>query len=570
MTTTYSHRKSNREVTDEQFSDGTTIDGTRIDSALTDVVERMNNIRKGDIATRFVQKQLVFGYQPFSYPEADTKAKDGLSYTYRRSFTRFPWLFITNNEHTTVDPQPNAPETIPSNYDYPAENYGNRYRYKGTYLDSLHGVETVSNESKKVSLNKGPWIHPFWKTWWMHNFDITGAVMQNAFDVFSQHTARVATGANVGGTDVFATVSNNTSYTAARTGLTDLASDATDVVGWPCHQNHYQMAWSHSWAFPKATIVDDVMFFMRTDTTAYTADFISDYLSTATDADQLTLQLSVDSPFNYGDRRLNDVIVMQHQVKLTEVLFAPGGVQSVAPTDMKPNVPTAADAKLQGPIIRLRDLNIPLPPGSNLRLTVVIPWFVDNGRYRLEGTDESAGEDQDLQTHMAMGGTWPSVDLRQEAFTTADTTTGKNYNGYQMVQPSGQTLFATATVTNTQDVIVIKTWSDSAASDPAAHHLTSGDRITLLSVAGWDAVGIGVAAPAAGTGNTITVTAFETFTVPLGATASGTDTSITLAYASPKFRWPADQCGWAGSPRWESMHDWAPGGCVTVLEEICD
>ena len=204
---------------------------------------------------------------------------------------------------------------------------------------------------------------------------------------------------------------------------------------------------------------------------------------------------------------------------------------------------------------------------------MVIPWFVDNGRYRLEGTDESAGEHNDLQTHMAMGGTWPSVDLRQEAFNSSDTDTGELISGYQMVQPSGQPLFAKAVTSgDPSPAVTVTTFSDSSLSAAADHHLSTGDHVTILKKSGWS-----VSPDPVTHTFPITVTAANSFTFSLAEAlagaldaADGAVTAGSFAYTSPKFRWPADQCGWAGSPRWESMHDWAPGGCVTVLEEICD
>jgi hypothetical protein len=57
-------KKHPRHITDEQFSDGTTIDGNRIDTALSDVVRRFNAVEKGDLSNRFVQTQYVSGWSP--------------------------------------------------------------------------------------------------------------------------------------------------------------------------------------------------------------------------------------------------------------------------------------------------------------------------------------------------------------------------------------------------------------------------------------------------------------------------------------------------------------------------
>lgn len=55
-----------RTLTKEQFSTGTTIDGDRIDNALDDVVERVNDIPYGDLRKRWVPITYVAGWTPQS------------------------------------------------------------------------------------------------------------------------------------------------------------------------------------------------------------------------------------------------------------------------------------------------------------------------------------------------------------------------------------------------------------------------------------------------------------------------------------------------------------------------
>jgi len=58
---------STRRLTDEQFADGTSIDGDRIDRALEDVVRHVNDIPPRDIERRFVQTQFVSGQIPMDF-----------------------------------------------------------------------------------------------------------------------------------------------------------------------------------------------------------------------------------------------------------------------------------------------------------------------------------------------------------------------------------------------------------------------------------------------------------------------------------------------------------------------
>jgi hypothetical protein len=73
-----------RHITDEQFSQETTIDGSRIDSAMEDIVSHVNNIPKGDIETRYVQTQFVAGWAPNKFGAAELH--------------KMPWLDSINKD----------------------------------------------------------------------------------------------------------------------------------------------------------------------------------------------------------------------------------------------------------------------------------------------------------------------------------------------------------------------------------------------------------------------------------------------------------------------------------------
>ena len=65
---------SNR-VFEDQYSDGTTVDGNRLQRTLDDVQERINSIPRGDIRPRYIQQVMQLGWMPelsvplfFEYP----------------------------------------------------------------------------------------------------------------------------------------------------------------------------------------------------------------------------------------------------------------------------------------------------------------------------------------------------------------------------------------------------------------------------------------------------------------------------------------------------------------------
>ena len=99
-----SWKKHPRHLTDEQFSDSTTIDGNRLDNAMSDIVRRFNAVEKGDIANRFVQTQFVAGWSP---QQASV------------SKHRWPWLDTLNLSSVVAG---TAPDSV-----------NNRFRTKGYY-----------------------------------------------------------------------------------------------------------------------------------------------------------------------------------------------------------------------------------------------------------------------------------------------------------------------------------------------------------------------------------------------------------------------------------------------------
>ena len=72
-------RRHTRKITKEVFYDGTTIDGSRLDKAADEVVESVNDVKKGSLKQRFVATQYHAGFNPISRESA-------------KQYHRFPWL----------------------------------------------------------------------------------------------------------------------------------------------------------------------------------------------------------------------------------------------------------------------------------------------------------------------------------------------------------------------------------------------------------------------------------------------------------------------------------------------
>lgn len=110
-----------RYITKQQFSDGTTIDGNRLEEALQQLEDLSDNVPMSAIKTRFTQSQMVFGFSPI----LDSAAS-----------RRDPYMPIINT---------------PS-----AGNAKNTYRYKGTQSNSapvLLGWETATTFDHPVIIH---------------------------------------------------------------------------------------------------------------------------------------------------------------------------------------------------------------------------------------------------------------------------------------------------------------------------------------------------------------------------------------------------------------------------------
>lgn len=89
-----------RKITDEQFADGTTIDGDRLESVLQDMETLINDIPDGHLLNRWVPQCIHVGYLPLT-PGADATLISDLSAVVA---PKGPWLPICNNTVSTSVP----------------------------------------------------------------------------------------------------------------------------------------------------------------------------------------------------------------------------------------------------------------------------------------------------------------------------------------------------------------------------------------------------------------------------------------------------------------------------------
>jgi hypothetical protein len=135
-------RPHNRKITNEQFADDTTIDGSRIETALEDVVEYVNETPCGSVKNRYTQTQIVMGWSPQMFK---TFAAVAIPMT-----DRTPWMYQRNiNSNVVVIPN-TADQNLP-------ESFQNVYRIKGHEIPGLDpaeqiglGADALSTRDKQV------------------------------------------------------------------------------------------------------------------------------------------------------------------------------------------------------------------------------------------------------------------------------------------------------------------------------------------------------------------------------------------------------------------------------------
>jgi hypothetical protein len=93
-----------RELTKEQFADGTTIDGNRIDIGVGDVVDRFNNIQPRDLKKRWVPNTIISGWAPSQF------------YNFNNQERPLPWVGGSNSISASVATGTTAPDAVLNDY----------------------------------------------------------------------------------------------------------------------------------------------------------------------------------------------------------------------------------------------------------------------------------------------------------------------------------------------------------------------------------------------------------------------------------------------------------------------
>ena len=364
----HSHKKSIRVMTDVQMSDGTAVDGSRIDRALDESSDRFNNLEEGDFSEQFTKSSFVFGMQPspiVPVPQSDTASGAGNlpgfgviksimtdAAAYPICGQWFPWLPIVNQKyssHATDISGANYPAKFAAAGYSPPEGFQNKWRIKGTNVIGRNDIQLGPTDSLSDSMStEKPWHLLQWQDYWSVNMDVPA---------YNQEFE-------------------------------------------PGPDRDWQFAWSHSWEFNDPVVLDDIMLFIRTDkpwpadnkyaagntSGWYDAPYEyksnsragSDFAQFATK--DVMFQVSVDNPFSTEEREYNDVEATFNSRDMGGYKVSEESNTQIQYLDMEPRSPefdtgTSTGDGLQGRMIRVADLNIPIRKGARVRLSVILPWY---------------------------------------------------------------------------------------------------------------------------------------------------------------------------------------------------
>ena len=145
------YKKANRHLTDEQFSKGTTIDGSRIDDAIEDIVDAHNDVSLGDMEAQWTPNTITCNWTP---------SRGSLLRFLPNPINALPRWGVNQNDIKTSDwfpfmvSQNTANEVFPAD-EQPSKGIQNQFRSKGYYndptLDAADELEGRGTNSSAIT-----------------------------------------------------------------------------------------------------------------------------------------------------------------------------------------------------------------------------------------------------------------------------------------------------------------------------------------------------------------------------------------------------------------------------------
>tara|TARA_Y100001963_G_scaffold53132_2_gene74446 strand:+ start:4972 stop:6030 length:1059 start_codon:yes stop_codon:yes gene_type:complete len=311
-------RRNPRTITKEHFSDGTTIDGNRIDDALDDVVGRVNDIPYGDLRKRWVPITYVAGWTPQSPSTLEHAHDTAKSDAGEVGATHhWPWMPVRNTGGVTAA----SDQVVAGTTGATAGDditITNPYRLKGAQCPGVYpyGLARPAGTSYTEASSASPFGEQYaWtRSWFLERPSILDSI-----DLILE------------------------------TDHTDAALDAADKV----YTNDFDYG-----------------------------DLAADGYAGGSDDRGLVITASVDNVFDVEDRNLSDVEILRKGFKINNDELSAQQISykhGVSPTytDFDPKVQEsgAGASTVHGIRIRLDRLNIPIHQNARLRVAVLIPLY---------------------------------------------------------------------------------------------------------------------------------------------------------------------------------------------------
>ena len=324
-------RKHNRHVSEQQFADSTTIDGSRVEDALQDVEDHVNEVPEGDIKQRFMQTQIVAGYSPHAEGWVDGTDDRAtvlnvmpLSAEQSTAVTgaMFPWLPVYNSAKNLSQI---APVVTPDRFTNPHRIKG--YRVPGVSIEPEEGFGFEQGPTGAGTVIPEPIYEETGQYAWEMSWAFKKPVVVAKVTIFLL-------------TD---DITNNAI----------LAAEAAQVA---------RMPFRNDFLFDNPPVSNP----------PYSANSPSE---------DLLVQLSVDDLFLREDRSLASVELTRHRFQITKENVTQIAWSTASPAyEMEPMVAFAAGigsypgGQPSGCVVDL-DCDIPVPEDSRARLSIMIPKY---------------------------------------------------------------------------------------------------------------------------------------------------------------------------------------------------
>ena len=339
-------QKHTRLMTDEQFADGTTIDGNRLDRAMEDTVSRFNNLELRDVERRLMPCHYVSGFTPQSPTNTDT------------------FVAVITSGGTGYATATGVAVTGGSGAGMQVDIITVAAGVITGVIISAQGTGYVAGETVTVS-GGGANATLLLKSSTMHHWP-----WLNTFN----HSVLAGTGAP----------DNYLNPHRVKSIQVDAIVNRTEGP-WPLGA---QFAWTSEWFFGRPVILDSVQLMAILDNTNTVTTEYEPFSSstpfiwpgrytpankeTGDDHKDMQIIVQVADPFDGRQRTRDAIEVSKHTFAINHNsvshinLGAPG-------SDMTPAYP--AGNSLAGVAVQLKELNIPVHQNAIVRVSIVIPQY---------------------------------------------------------------------------------------------------------------------------------------------------------------------------------------------------